>query len=133
MSFTKEEQRHIVITDVITSTSAIWANSIWTSGDGRFTVIEGGADVKDKLFLLSTEEALWYIGCNRDRAARYTRFADAKIKKGPHWWLRSPGAEQEWASSVDRNGSVQGREWKTSVSVNEVIGVRPAMWVDLTD
>ncbi|MCR5137090.1 MAG: leucine-rich repeat protein [Oscillospiraceae bacterium] len=73
---------------------------------------KGGNDTRDRVFLLSIEEAQKYFKDDRDRAA------------GSSWWLRSPGLISRLAASVNSDGSI-------CVDVNGRLGVRPALKINL--
>ncbi len=94
--------------------------------------IDGGNDTLDKLFLLSVDEANQYFTDGRARRTVATANAAAKgarvEKNNSYWWLRSPGSESYYASSVNNAGTVD--------SIGRAVGaygvaVRPAMWVTL--
>ncbi len=93
---------------------------------------EGGKDTKDRIFLLSIEEARRYFPTQRDRICKATKYAEAQgsqiesLTSSCRWWLRSPGATQYNASFV----KVDGLIFQTGVSAyREKRSVRPAMWV----
>lgn len=80
---------------------------------------DGGADTRDRVFLLSREEAETYFDDDRERQTAPTQHAIAKgawqsygnKKEGKGccwWWLRSPGGTCDSASYVDTDGSVDG-------------------------
>ena len=75
----------------------------------------GGNDTKDKIFLLSIDEAKRYFASDKDRAC------------GQFWWLRSPGLYQAYAAHVFADGSLGN-----FYNVNYVHGaVRPAFRINL--
>jgi hypothetical protein len=76
----------------------------------------------DKVFLLSVEEANRYFHNNNDRIAM-----DATGGAG-WWWLRSPGGDSSLAAFVYDFG---GRVCGSGDFVDNVSGVRPALWVQL--
>lgn len=98
----------------------------------------GGNDTKDKVFLLSINEANKYF---KDDDARMCKPTASAISTGMFvykssdkyngyglWWLRSPGSIQVYAAYVDCEGGVNfiGR----NVS-DTYCGVRPALWINL--
>ena len=93
----------------------------------------GGIDAKDKVFLLSLEEAKKYFP---DNAARAAQAAPASREKGlfvfdngcAWWWLRSSGNNKNYAANVDYGGDVDfyGSD---ATSVN---GIRPVIWVNVS-
>lgn len=100
---------------------------------GYMFYTDGGKNTKDKVFLLSVEEAeafyqkfgAWkcYYSAYVGKMGGYG--ADSDI--GPVWWLRSPGMEQNCASMVTATGiskSCFEPAWIKS------IGVRPAIWIN---
>lgn len=89
--------------------------------------VDPGHDTRDRVFLLSVQEAEKYFTLTSDRKC----FGATENKKGisakAHWWwLRSPGFNETNAASVREDGVI---------SYNYVQdihgGVRPAMWVDV--
>jgi hypothetical protein len=78
----------------------------------------GGPDTKDKVFLLTIDEAGKYL----DQKGR-----EAKCD----WWLRTPGYNSTEASVVqDNQGTLRGF-LSICTWVNYPVGVRPALWLNL--
>ena len=78
--------------------------------------------IKNKVFLLSIDEAEWYFKDNEDRVALMaTKNSPAML-----WWLRSPGVDRYHAASVASNGNVN----KIGDSVHCNYGVRPALIIN---
>jgi tetratricopeptide (TPR) repeat protein len=79
----------------------------------------GDNSTRDKVFLLSIDEAERYFGSNSDRVASY---------KGVNhwWWLRSSG-NMGGAASVWSDGGVN----HTGIALFWMLGVRPALWLNL--
>ncbi|MCR5137747.1 MAG: DUF6273 domain-containing protein [Oscillospiraceae bacterium] len=82
---------------------------------------EGGNDTRDRVFLLSIEEAEKYFKDDRDRAT------------GACWWLRSPGRYGFYVALVFGDGSVYdvGSVNYFGNCVNFRYGVRPALKINL--
>ena len=101
---------------------------------------KGGNDTEDNVFLLSVEEAYKYLGDSDMRVLTGTKHAlNNRLYTSDDtccWWLRSPGINNTYASTVSYDGSIgNSGEHGSSVSVYST-GVRPAMWVNkdgLTD
>lgn len=75
------------------------------------------ASTKDKLFLLSMDEAKQYFATDGDR------------QLGDGWWLRTAGEEEDEFCYVNDKGEIcEGADGKT---VGEYFGVRPAMWINI--
>ncbi len=92
----------------------------------------GGIESKDKVFLLSLEEAQRYFPGNSSRTAKpATAAADKGLFIGDNgavwWWLRSPGKDQKYAANVDYGGDIDFY----GSDAQAVNGVRPALWVDI--
>lgn len=93
--------------------------------NGKYAV-SGGADTRDRVFLLSLEEAEVYLG----------GFADVLIAKtadsgAAFWWfLRSPGEAADVAACVTAGGLIDYHGVADSVET-PIGGIRPAMWVEL--
>lgn len=94
----------------------------------------GGNDTKDKIFLLSIDEAEKYFATDELRRSMGTEFAASKGLKldksilyagNSVWWLRTPGLKAYHACYVNNDGVIY-----PTVNVNiENFGLRPAMWV----
>lgn len=84
-----------------------YANPRYLTPGGDYTI--------DKVFLLSIGEAKHYFSVNAERST------------GSLWWLRSPGFKSHIAALVDRSGKV----YPYGYFVNRIIGVRPAMWINV--
>ncbi len=93
---------------IITVTNSNPDNAEWGT--------EGGNDTKDKVFLLSIDEA-------------ESLFADDQARtNSTEWWLRSPGDSHYSAAFVFSFGEIFTRGEGT---VYDAIGVRPALWISL--
>ena len=77
--------------------------------------ISGGSSTKDRIFLLSIDEANHFFKSDEDRAI------------GDWWWLRSPGYDDPLAAYVDGYGSID----TGGLYVNDRIAVRPALKINL--
>ena len=137
--FTSEEQEAIAETRVRNPYN-LWYN------------IPGGNDTYDKVFLLSIEEADRYFGDGREymlgiaksysgdkysssdrgewlsNQSNENRVAKAYSRKAHAWWLRSPGFIG--AAVVDVDGGVYVCGY---YDISPLVGVRPAIWIDLGD
>ena len=102
---------------------------------------DGGCHTKDKIFVLSIDEAKKYFKDNTDRMAGVTEYARKhgawvsneylmpSGEKAGLWWLRSPGYISQAAARVLINGDINSHG--SSVSRDNV-AVRPAMWIKTT-
>lgn len=102
---------------------------------------EPGNATQDKVFLLSITEANRYFKTDEERMCVPTAYAKANgaymsssYSKGGiatcWWWLRSPGLFQHLSADVYRDGGVISRGYSVN---NGHGGVRPAMWIELSD
>jgi len=95
---------------------------------------DGGNDTKDKVFLLSIDEAKAYLPSTVERVCIATKYAESQgsqlesLTRSCRWWLRSPGSTLYNASFVKIDGFIL--QLGTPVSV-EKRSFRPAMWVEL--
>lgn len=144
-AFTEGEQSRIKAMKVVTHDS----DQVWGKGAYVFTGkdkksfdknarIDGGPDTRDKLFVLSHDEAEAYFDSADKRMAAPTAYAishgawqsgDYSTAEGKGccwWWLRSPGSSSEDASYVIDDGEIY-----SDLVTNNDGAVRPAMWVDL--
>jgi hypothetical protein len=127
-TFSADEKARIVETTVINK-------------DNQWYGTPGGNNTVDKVFLLSLEEVVKYLGdsgklANRPgEKAQY--FSDEYYKERlapeldaefltPDWWLRSPGGDPGAAAFAGSNVDLYG-----SPAYGFHQGVRPAMWVKL--
>jgi len=102
----------------------------------------GGNDTTDKVFLLSLEEVVKYFGDSGQLKKRfnwdtlgiddeYDSARKAYFNGESFWWyLRSPGLRQDGAALVGYDGGIVGN----GIVVNYTsCGVRPALWLEVTD
>lgn len=100
-----------------------------------------GSATEDQIFLLSITEVNRYFKTDEERMCVPTAYAKANgaymsssyTKGGVAtclWWLRSPGLFQHLAADVYRDGSVISLGYNIN---NGHGGVRPAMWIELSD
>ena len=96
---------------------------------------------KDRVFLLSIEDAAKYIGLDETKLRQRTKDAtwisdeynSRRVAKsnddddGIWWWLRSPGDNQYSAARVNDGGIISLR----GSGVRSAGGVRPALWLNL--
>ena len=125
-AFSETEQQAILLSSV--SNAMIEGNGAWAGSDSD--------DTSDRIFLLSFAEATFAFDSPNARKAQGTEYARAKGAKflgltsvgigETDWWLRSPGKNGNEASYIDVRGAAKTR------SVADRIGVRPALWIDLT-
>lgn len=90
-----------------------------------------GNETQDKVFLLSIVEANTYFHSNAERSCEPTAYAMAKgiSRYDGNWWLRTPGENLAYATSVD---PYDGYIYKSGRIVYLCeFGIRPAMWIDL--
>lgn len=82
--------------------------------------------VIDRVFIFSDREAQRYY---KDDAARvaYANLSGGRRSK-EHWCLRTPGSEPGYITIIDHSGSNE-----YMVPVDNLQGVRPAMWIELND
>mgnify|MGYP004683336161 FL=1 len=103
-----------------------------------------GESTQDKVFLLSVTEANRYFKNGEERVCGSTAYAKANGVYAANdyttesgvaacwWWLRSPGEYQGIPAAVDCVGGVSSS--LNSNFINHVgFGVRPALWIDLSD
>ena len=108
--FSKNEKRKIVNATVPADKNSWCPNS------------DPGNATEDYIFLLSTEEAeKKYFSSETSRIA-----LDSKGERS-EWWLRTPGDDNGYAAHVLDNGRV----YHIGAYINDVYGVRPALWMEL--
>ena len=92
-----------------------------------------GRHVQDKAFVLSREEVEKYLPATASRIAAPTAVAQRQgsgyiNKLGDcWWWLRSSTKGTKYANTVRNDGTFDNR----SVNFATLLGVRPAVWVNL--
>lgn len=123
-AFSAEEKKCICLTTLYTADSPVWADN---------AIDENGVKTRDRVFLLSMQEAQRYFTSDQDRVAKATpymqrKFGASVVEGSTHgWWLRNRGYNVSYASDVLPHGEIDdyGEE------VYEKGGVRPAMWIKL--
>ena len=126
-AFTEEEQAAILLTEVDNSPA---------QSHPRYRT-SGGTDTRDRIFLISYEEAVRYFADNESRRAAPTEYAVSRgVKTNNYyeidgrkcgmWWLRSPGQDQ-WRVGM----SYFYGELNYSYATKDVVGVRPMLWADM--
>lgn len=93
----------------------------------------GGRSTKEKVFLLSIDEAERFFRSDGDRAAEATDFAGkqgvlTRDDRMGWWWLRSPGFDSFDAACVGPDGGVIAYGHYVN---SDLVGVRPALWLNL--
>ena len=98
-----------------------------------------GANTKDKIFILNSEEAAKYLKTDKERMCRPTGHAVENnvwvynfLKKtygNCYWWLRSVAQpeKKEAAQIVGENGKMSMVGYGAS---SDFIGIRPVMWIE---
>ena len=102
--------------------------------DSEYYDSDPGKGTKDKVFLLSTKEAMRYFG-NKSVIDFNTEYAKARAKEQYgedelSWWLRTPGRENDHAAVYQNDND----GWYIDYSgkfICSYAAVRPALWVDL--
>lgn len=122
-AFTAEEQVAIQATLVSTPANMSYKTS-------------GGADVTDRIFILSVEEARQYLKSGPARKSQATSWAVEQqifVKKSgantgnSPWWLRTIGQGSNSAVYVKEDGNILFK----GIDVDYYsCGVRPVLWVD---
>ncbi len=93
---------------------------------------KGGERTRDKIFLLSVDEANKYYKTDDDRICEASPFAQAhgayagRSNGATFWWLRTPGDDVTSVVSVDNAGSIY---LGGDIIDTEGVAVRPAMWL----
>ena len=90
-----------------------------------------GNDTQDKVFLLSVTEARSYLKSNDARICETTNYAVAQANAYGEWWLRTQGGFQSGAATVDSTGEIS--YYGIPYTYEDKCGVRPAMWIDLSE
>lgn len=99
---------------------------------------EGGADTRDRVFLLSETEASIYFGNDLDQdtigkayASEHATHQNIEVdaEGAVSWWLRSPGVYPYSAQFVDQQGKPYLSGAYTDIDYQ--FAVRPAIWLDL--
>ncbi|MBQ8595351.1 MAG: hypothetical protein IJ406_05310 [Oscillospiraceae bacterium] len=119
--FTEKEKKMIVLSEIENP-----KNKIYGKTDGNKT--------KDRVFLLSIEEAESFFSSDEERIARATDFAVQNGTKTDGegnciWWLRTSGIDSKRFAVVSNAGYIY--EIGTYADFGER-GIRPAMWIDLS-
>jgi hypothetical protein len=122
------------------------------NSDNQWYGTPGGNDTTDKIFLLSIEEVVRYFGDSGQLANGYpsngafisgarisdeydsARIAQTETGTDWWWWLRSPGNSYYDIAFVDSGGSIciPGHSSLRGAFRSDG-GVRPALWLNLSD
>ena len=119
-AFSALERKHIVSTFVRTERSELYRYE-----DGHVT--------RDRIFLLSREEAETYLPTETSRVTTPTPYAVrrgvlAHAEGSCRWWLRTPGRKATSVCCVGYGGAIHG----VGNYVNfDIPALRPAMWITL--
>ena len=92
--------------------------------------VQDGAPIdvtQDQVFLLSVGEVNEYLDSDSARQCELTEYARAN-GRGSYWWLRTLGKYPRYATYVTSGGSIAEGSYD-----NSVFGVRPALWIDLSE
>lgn len=108
-AFNDQEQQAMAIRTVIAE----------RSGAGKLT--------HDKLFLLSQIEIEKYIPDSNSRFTSPKDYSADQSTESCVWWLRSSANGSRYADVVNTQGEVD----HAGVDTKELIGVRPALWLNL--
>ena len=112
-AFSDEERAKIVTTTI-------------TADPNPYYETNQGGDYDDKLFLLSIDEVEQYFDSDESRVCESTE--SMNIPGGIcSWWLRTMGENERYAAYVVAAGNVDYKGTRTE----DLLGIRPAMWVEL--
>jgi len=131
-AFDKYEQNKILLTDL-------------SNLDNARCGTNGGNNTKDKIFLLSLDEAQKYFKDDKDRECKPTNYAkqqgawiededdEEEYVGNCYWWLRSPGEYQNAAAHVYSDGKVIDFGYRVDGFdvFNLHIAVRLALFINL--
>ncbi len=118
-AFSQDEQNRIIET------------TLKNEGNKKYNTI-GCNDTKDKIFVLSADEAEKYFDTDDDRICIVTKYVllacstDVSAEDGCAWWLRTPGRDAYHAYVWD-----SGRIGYIGTEHNSKKFVRPAMWISI--
>jgi hypothetical protein len=110
IAFDKNEKTILANTEIVNNSSSEYE-------------IENGNNTIDKIFLLSIDEVENYLSSEEDRKAFDV---DGKVCS---WWVRATGKISNRASYITGGGGLSNGE----VYVDTKKGIRPALWIDLTN
>lgn len=123
-AFSDEEKTRIIMTD------------IKAGGNPSFST-EYGNETKDRVFLLSADEANKYFSSSQARQCSATDYAksrggytDESSYARCWWWLRTPGDSQADTAYVDIGGNIN-LSGTDAVYAHNVI--RPAIWIEMKE
>ena len=107
-----------------------WLNSAFINdafSDSEKTMILTANLTQDQVFLLSVAEVEEYFDSDGAGQFKATAYAQAN-GSGSYWWLRTPGKLPGYASYVTSGGNIA-----LGGDIVSVFGVRPALWIDLSE
>ena len=121
-AFTKEEQAKIVEKEVRTKDNSQYG----TEGEKPGTF--------DKISLFAEAGIKKHFPSNIDRVAKPTPYAKSKgvacdsTEGSCHWWIRTPGFNQQYACVVDMLGNLN---MFGEPAFADFVGIRPFIWIKL--
>ena len=118
-AFTQEERERIPVTEVSDEMNRGDTDPVYCT--------------EDRIFLLSSYEALSYFSDNEMRMCPPTKYARRLDPSGSteayrEWWLRTPGTQYRCIACVSADGSVDSFGKSRSYPGG---GIRPVMWIEL--
>ena len=118
VAFSPEEQAAIILADLP------------AGKDPRYST-DPGNSTRDKVFALNCDEVIKYMPREEDRQVSPISYARRRgaytnAKGDCAWWTRSPGPDNTQASYLSSAGGFGSRAHYVD---DDVIGVRPAVWV----
>ena len=108
--------------------------TVTVSDEKNIHGISPGPSTQDKIFVLSISEAKKYFNSASERECPLTDYAKAQNgtqfqDNGDCWWLRSPGRYNTKTAFVNVYGQID----QDGSEKYARFGIRPAMWVDLSN
>lgn len=115
------------------------SDTVVVAEDNPNNGIDAGNNTRDKVFLLSCNEAKRYFASDDARKCKPTAYAKAqgawytkKTESGNYgngcWWLRTPGIYGNYACPVEESGYIDDSGNFVTYVGN---GIRPAMWISI--
>ena len=93
-----------------------------------------GVDTVDKIYLLSTDEVQKYFPNIESRECQATVYAKVKgvslHNLNTWWWLRTCGKDKKHMAAVYSDGEITSEGYRVNIKKG---GIRPAIWLDLSD
>ena len=116
-AFSEDERKRVILTNVDADRNPYYSS-------------DPGSSTKDKIFVLSINEANTYYNSSESRKLKPVKYAEGYVSTDDEgfscWVLRTPGEDNSSVAWVDFDGTIDSRGWYVDI---DYYCVRPALWI----